>query len=161
LAEAQRRFAAFLADPGTLAPALRDPVIALAGRRADRATWEMLRRLAEAATGAEERVRYYSALAGARDPALAAATLPLVLSEELPSTIASQLLFGVAGGGEQRALAWRFVEDHVGALSERLGPYFAEYSVPRLLAGFADAEHAEALLRFAPAQEREGGRIAV
>src|SRR5262249_56560622 len=85
LAEASRRFDAFLQDAASLPPNLRDTVTHLVGRGADRATYQTLLDLGRKSTNTEERVRYYSALAGALDPALARETLAITLTEELPT----------------------------------------------------------------------------
>src|SRR5262249_33031353 len=80
LAEAKRRFNAFLQDATSLPPNLRDSVTHLVGRGADRATYQILLDLGRKSTSTEERVRYYSALAGAVDPALARETLAIALT---------------------------------------------------------------------------------
>jgi aminopeptidase N len=77
LAEAKRRFAIFLENPSALRPALRDTVTHLIGVTADRNSYETLLALARKSTNTNERVRYYSAAASARDPVLARATLVL------------------------------------------------------------------------------------
>ncbi len=96
LAEARRRFAAFVKDPATLRPGLRDPVLHLAGRTADRATYDTIHALARATTSTEERSRYYFALASATDPALARDTLAITLTDELPSTLVGSVISWVA-----------------------------------------------------------------
>src|SRR5262249_38605767 len=75
IAEARRRFDAFLRDPASLTKDLRDPVVYLVGGHADRTTYDTLLRLARASRGGEERVRAYSAAAGAPAPAPAKGTL--------------------------------------------------------------------------------------
>ena len=62
VAEAKRRFAEFVKNPRSLDVNLRGPVIFLAGRSADRATYDELRALGRKATSTELRVRYYIAL---------------------------------------------------------------------------------------------------
>ena len=75
LAEAKPRFAAFVKDTGSLDVNLRGPVIFLAGREADHATYDELRALGRKATSTEERNRYYIALASAINPELPKAAL--------------------------------------------------------------------------------------
>jgi aminopeptidase N len=65
IAEAKRRFDAFLQDPFLLPWALREPVLYLVGREADRATYETLRGLGRQSETMAERTLYYSALARA------------------------------------------------------------------------------------------------
>jgi aminopeptidase N len=159
LAEAKRRFTAFLQDPPTLPNALRDPVIHLAGIGADRTTFEALLALARKSHVTFERVRYYNAAASARDPALARATLALTLTDELPSTIVGDVIYTVASRGEQADVAWDFVQKNFAALSLRQGPSFADEFVPNFMTNFSDEAHAAELTRFAPAQATSGGRV--
>ena len=83
IAEAKRRFQAFLRDPASLTRDLRDAVVHLAGRHADRATYDTLIRLARKSQSDADRIRYYSAAASALDPRLAQETLSLTHSDEL------------------------------------------------------------------------------
>ncbi len=157
IAEAQRRFADFLADPTTLPTNLRAPVTHIVGRAADRATYDTLLARARKATNADERNRYYSAAAAALDPDLATATLALTLTDELPTNMVGSLISEVAA--EHRELAWRFVREHFEALSARLGPSFRERFVAHLLANFSDTAHAVELDEFAPAHATSGSRV--
>lgn len=85
LKEARRRFDAFVADPTTLPPALRAPVLEIVGRTADLATWRTLKELGERATSTEEKLRYFFAMAGASDPALLGRNVDFALSGAVPS----------------------------------------------------------------------------
>jgi aminopeptidase N len=159
LAEAQRRFAAFVARPASLRPGLRNPVTALAGRACDRATCELILGLARKSTGLEERRRYYFAVAGSRDPAIARETLALALSDELPNNFAGGMIGTVASGGEHAELAWEFVQGNFASLEAKMGPNYAN-SVPGLLTNLSDGVRAAELVAgFAPAQRTSGGRI--
>ena len=89
LAEAKRRFAAFVKDPGSLDVNLRGSVIFLAGREADRATFDELRALGRKATSTELRNRYYIALASAKNPELAKEALAITLTDEVPADLAT------------------------------------------------------------------------
>jgi aminopeptidase N len=158
LAEAKRRFAEFVRDPASLRPALRDPVTHLVGRTADRATYNLLHDLARKTTSTDERQRYYSALAAARDPGLATETLALALTDEVPSSTVGTLIFGVAGAGEHPDLAWTFVQANFSALASRQGPFFRDNFAANLLSNFSDRAHAAELASFSPARETSGGR---
>jgi aminopeptidase N len=158
VAAAERRFAKFVSDPTSLPTALRDTVTSLAGRHADRATYDTLLALGRGTTNTDERVRYYMAAASARDPALANDTLALALTDELPTTLIGRLISEVASGGEHRDLAWNFVKANFAALAAKQGPSFEDYFAAGLLTNFTDAAHAEELANFAPAQASAGGR---
>ncbi|MGJ4944256.1 M1 family metallopeptidase [Bradyrhizobium sp. HKCCYLS1011] len=159
LTEARARFARFAGDPQSLVPALRDPVVHLVGLTADQDSYETLLRLARASTVTSERVRYYLAAANARDPALAARTLALTLTDEMPVTVVGPVFSTVASSAEQPGLVWRFVQDKFDALSARLGPGFRDQMVPNLMTNFTDEEHALQLAHFKPSQATAGGRI--
>ena len=159
LAEAGRRFEAFVRQPASLRPALRETVLRLVGRHADRATYDVLLSLARGTTNTEERSRTYSALAGALDPGLAAETLRIARSDELPPNLAGSLIWGVASGGEQPALAWAFVKDNLDALIARHGVAYRDNALAYLLANSSDPAHAAELAAFAPVQQTAGGRV--
>jgi aminopeptidase N len=159
LTEAKRRFDAFVRNPSSLRIGLRDPVVHLAGRMADRVTYDALHELARQTTNASERVRYYSALAGARDPALAEETLALALTDEVPTNLVGTLIFGVASAGEHPDLAWAFVRGNFAALATRQGPFFRDGFAANLMTNFSDRARAGELASFAPAQETIGGRM--
>ncbi|HLN09200.1 MAG TPA: M1 family metallopeptidase, partial [Xanthobacteraceae bacterium] len=137
LAEAKRRFAAFLASPASVPPALRDAIVHLAGRTADRATYEVLMTLSRQAASTEERMRYYYALAAARDPQLAESTLRLALTDEVPTSAVSGLISTVASSGEHADLAYGFVRTNFSVLSDRLGPSFRNYFLSNLMMTFS------------------------
>lgn len=158
VAEAKRRFAAFVRDPASLPTSLRDAVTSLAGRTADRATYDALLTLARRATNTEERVRYYMAAASARDQELAKETLALTLTDELPTTLVPRVISTVAGAGEHRDLAWNFVKANFSTLAAKQGPSFQDTFPASLLSVFTDAAHAQELAGFAPAHKTSGGR---
>jgi aminopeptidase N len=158
-AEARRRFAAFVKDPGSLDVNLRGPIVFLAGRGADRATYDELRALGRKATSTELRIRYYIALAAAINPELAKETLAITLTDEVPVDLANGLILMVASG-EHPELALAFVKANFEALAAKRGPTFRAFFMSSLMTNFADRAHAEELAAFAPGHETAGGRIA-
>lgn len=159
LAEAKRRFAGFLQDPKSLPNELRDSVTHLVGITADRATWDTLLGLARKSTVTNERLRYFFAVASARNADLARATLALTLTDEVPGTIVTGMINAVASSGEQPDLAWDFVQKNFDTLLARQGPAFRDQFVANLMTNFSDEGHAAALTAFAPAQVTSGGRV--
>ena len=159
VAEAKRRFAEFVKNPASLPGDLRDPVLHVAGAAADRQIYDALHELGRKTTNTEERVRAYSALASARDAALAKETLAIALTDELNPTMIGTLITNVALQGEHRDLAWEFVRTNFSALASRQGPSFRYLFVSNLLASFSDPEHADELMRFPAMQETSGARI--
>jgi aminopeptidase N len=161
VAEAKRRFAAFLDDSNALPTTLRDAVTHVVGITADRTTYDRLLTLARNSTVTNERLRYYFAAAGARDAELAHATLALTLTNELPDTIVAGMIGAVASAGEQPQLAWDFVQANFDALLAKQGPNFRDQFVPNFMTNFTDQAHAVELAAFAPSQSTSGGRVMV
>ena len=159
LAEARRRFALFVKDPAALSTDLRDVVTHLAGRTADRVTYDTLIGMARKTTNTDERVRYYSAAAGALDPAFAKETLAIALTDELPTSLVGTTISWVASQGEHPDLAWAFVRENFAALAAKQGPSFRYYFASNLMTNFTDAAHAADLAGFAPVHETSGGRM--
>ncbi len=148
IASARQRFQKFVEHPESLAPNLRPAVISIVGRYSDRATYDQLHKLALAAKATEERQRYYSALASAQDPALAAMTLPISLSDETVPQEAISLVPGVAHAGEHPDLAWKFAKEHMTQLLARTEEYSRNGYVPGILSAFNDATHADELEQY-------------
>jgi aminopeptidase N len=126
----------------------------------DRATWDELHEAGRRAVNAQDRVRYYFALGSAVDPSLAGETLAIALTDELPASLATALLFWVAGPGEHPELVWDFVQQNFAVLSHRFGPSFRDVQVAALMRNFSDRADADELAHFAPAHESSGARIA-
>src|SRR6059058_1673763 len=139
IAGARERFQKFLADPKMLPPDLRPAVFGVVGRYADQKTWEKLHELGLNTKSIEEKGNFYSAMADALGPGLAKQTLPLSLSDELPSTPATQLVIQLARTGEQADLAWNFIQAHRKQLDAKLDAVGMIRFVPSVMRGFSDA----------------------
>src|SRR5262249_21925831 len=150
----------FQQDANSLPVILRDPVMHLVGRMADRATYETLRGLGRNSKSAEEQALYYSALASALDPALARETLAIALTDELSNELSRRLVSWVASQGEQPELAVEFVKRHFETLTGKHGASFRNTFLSSLMGNFSEAARAEELKQFAPAYETPNGRTA-
>ena len=128
---------------------MRDPVTILAGRTADRTTYDTLIGLGRKTTNTEERMRYYGAAASALDPSFANETLAIALTDELPGSMIGTLITWVAQAntpispGRSCAIIFR-------ALTAKQGPSFRNYFPSNLMTNFTDAAHANELANFAP-----------
>ena len=158
VAEAKRRFDRFLADPASLNVNLRDAVLVVAGRHADQATYNAIRKLAHDTTNAHDRVQYYAALAGATDPRLIEQTLAMTLTDELQPERASGLIRIVAAG-EHPELALEFATRNFDALAAKRGPDFRSFFMSELMANFEQASYSKQLADFRPVHETSGGRM--
>jgi aminopeptidase N len=94
--EARRRFAAGVAQPGSLTGALRNAVQSAVARHADQSTWEQLHTLARNAPTTTERNRLYRLLGSPEDAALADRALALALSGEPPPTTVPAIIASVS-----------------------------------------------------------------
>src|SRR5207245_9542609 len=92
----RERFKKYLSNPQSLQPDLRPPILAVVGRYADEATWNQLNELGLKTTSTEEKQNYYDALAGAIDSNLVKKTLPIALTDELPTSRAVFIVSKVA-----------------------------------------------------------------
>ncbi|MFI4965470.1 MAG: M1 family metallopeptidase [Caulobacterales bacterium] len=128
IAEARRRFAAWLAAPDSLTGTTRQTVLQIVADHADPATWDQLHELAQKSTDPTDKTRFYRYLGESHDPALADRALALALSTEPPPTDAPELISGVAGVYPEKAFA--FAVAHRAAVDAMVEPtsrtsYFA------------------------------------
>jgi aminopeptidase N len=137
IAEARARFVRGAKAPDELPAAIHQPVQSTVALHADRDTWNEIRARAKAAPTPVERQRLLLALGAARDPELAASTLELALTEEIPDTFAAGLIAAVAS--EHPALAFEFAVAHEDAVLDRVEASSRWAFIPALPASSADA----------------------
>ncbi len=107
VAEARRRFAAFVADRDSLAPDDQATILTIVAQNADAATFEQLHAVARGARNETEVRRFYPILMRVRDPQLAAQAAAIALSPEIPPQ-ADVLRLGLvlALSAEHPQLSW-------------------------------------------------------
>ncbi len=149
LAEAQRRFESFIAQPESLAGDLRGAVLSLAGQNADAATWDRIHALGQRTTDTEQKDLLFTALAATRDEALCERALALSLGDDLPARQAAGMVNRVASNGERTENAWAFAKANLPALLARVTDFEANRIVPRIFTNFTDASRAAELEKFA------------
>jgi len=99
VAQAKRRFGAFLADHASLPPDLQPIVLSIVAQHADAAAFAQLHGLAKESDNETERERFYLALAAVRDTTLAGEVAQIAVSDELPPQAATtriRLVFRLA-----------------------------------------------------------------
>jgi aminopeptidase N len=143
------RFQKYLADPKSIPPDLRPPVLAVLGGYADEATWNKLHELGLKTTSVEEKQYYYDALACAKDPKLAERTLQISLGDELPTSRAVYLVGKVARQSEHPEIAWTFAKAHMKQLLAKADALGANSYAPSLFTFFSDAARIAELERYA------------
>jgi aminopeptidase N len=136
IAEAHKRFTAFLADPASLPPDDQTIVLNIVAINADAATYAKLVDVAKGAKNETELRRYFGALANVRDPQLAAETAKLALSPAIPPQAAPerlQLIGQLADYNPQ--LSWQTLSQNIKLLVAPFGPMegpqiIAQYVAP-------------------------------
>ena len=149
VAGCRERLKKYLTNPQSLQPDLRPSVFAVVGRYADKETWNQLHELGLKTTSTEEKQNYYDGLAGAIDPTLVKKTLPIALTDELPTSRAVFLVAKVARDSEHPDLAWNFAKASMKALLAKTDALGANRYAPSLFAFFSDDSRADELKAYA------------
>ena len=151
VAEARKRFAAFVADRGTIAPDDQLMVMSIVASSATPAEFEQLHAIAKGAKNEAELRRYYQALTLVRDATLARKVGDIIVSDEIPKqagTARRPLLVRLADMHPQ--LAWDLFTKNVDALLEPYAPFgltFLAQEAPGLFWRAAPPEQLEAWIR--------------
>ena len=149
IAEARRRFAAYLVNPDTLSGSTRQTVLKIVASNADSTTWDQIHSLAKAATSPTDKSRLYALLGASHDLVLADKALALALSDEPPSTVGPAIINSVSQGLPRARLRFCLGEprDHRGdAGTHRRYSFFAQ-----LAESARDVATAEKLAAYAEA----------
>jgi aminopeptidase N len=149
VAGCRERFQKYIVDPASVAPDLRPSIFRIVGRYTDDATWNKLHELGLKTTSTEEKQNYYDALAAARDPKLAAQTLQISLTDELPTSRAVFLVAKVARDSEHPDLAWNFAKANMKALLAKTDALGVNRYAPSLFTFFSDQSRADELKAYA------------
>jgi aminopeptidase N len=149
IADCRKRFEKYVADPASLSPDLRAPVLAVVGRYADEKTWNKLHELGLKTTSSEEKQNYYNALASAIDPKLVKKTLAIALTDELPTSRAIFLVSRVARDSGHPDNAWEFAKANMKALLAKADAAGANRYAASLFTFFSDGSRADELRRYA------------
>jgi len=149
IAGCRERFQNYLANPASLAPDLRPSVLAVVGRYADEKTWSKLHELGLKTTSIEEKQNYYNALAEAIDPKLVKKTLPIALTDELPTSRAVFLVPAVARDSGHPDIAWEFAKANMKTLLAKIDAAGANRYAPGLFTFFSDDLRANELKSYA------------
>jgi aminopeptidase N len=149
--EARRRFSAFVANHGAIAPDDQSLILSIVARHADAAAFDQLHTIAKQASEETEQLRYFSALMEVGDPELAAQAAAIALSQEIP-TQGARWRFGlvVRLAGLHKALAWSTFTANAEALlapNPKYAPLIKAQYVPGYFWDCAPLEQIEAWVR--------------
>jgi aminopeptidase N len=132
IAEANKRFDAYRADPDSMSGDMRQTVMRVVSRNADTVRWEQIRELAQKTNDSALKEEFYTYLGAADDKAIAQKALDLSLTDEVPVTVRLRIV-GVVSG-EHPEMAFDFFVAHRDAFNEILEPD-ARDRLPMQLAG--------------------------
>ena len=159
VAEAQRRFAAFLKDPASLPPSLLDPVTLVVGLHADDPTAAILEQRLRAAPDTEQKLRYFDALAASHDPGRIAATVRLAYSGAIPNGRVVQAIVAVAQSSDNPDAVWAAVLPNQARIRALLAPWSQTYLLPAAASLTVDPAVARSLLADPASSASTGARI--
>ena len=122
LAEARRRFDAYVEDPSNLPADLRVATFAMSAQRGDRDLYDTMWSMEKSASLHEEKLRFLRALAGFPDADLIQETLDRSLNEDhVRSQDTISIMMATASNPHGRELAWQFLKDNWDELDRRYG----------------------------------------
>jgi puromycin-sensitive aminopeptidase len=149
IAEAKRRFDAYLNDPTSLHPDLRGLVFSLVAQNGDRSTYDTLWKLQKEATLAEEKVRILGALTRFSDKALLEDLLERSMGDEVRSQDTMIVVVQAAGNKDGRDLTWQFIKDNWVEFDRRYGKGgFAIMRIVGITGGFTSMDRHDEVERF-------------
>jgi aminopeptidase N len=151
VAEAKRRFEAYLANPASLDPDDQAVVLPIVATNADAPLFDTLHGLVRSAHNETELNRTLRAIMGVRDPLLAQRALDIALSPEIPPQADSMRLNWILAASDQNpALAWATLRDHVDqvmAAHPQYRPLLLAQYVPEYLWNALPPDELEAWLK--------------
>ena len=157
--EATRRFDAFVARPDSLAPNLREPVLNIVGHHADQATYDRLRKMGEQATGTEEKLRYFAAMAAAQDAALIAQTVQYAASGNVPNGRVPMLIMVAGRDSDNPDEVWRQLLPRQAAIRSHLTDEGQTFLLPAAAFSSSSSAVARALLSDPASHASIGAKI--
>lgn len=146
VAEARKRFAAFVSKPESLAPNLREAVATIVGEHAGEQDYATLQKLGEQATSTEEKLRYFIAMSLSPDPKLVQRTIDFSLSGAVPNARIVFLIYGAARGSDDPDSVFRLVQANEAKIRPHLADMSQNFLLPAAAAGSMNPAIADAML---------------
>lgn len=151
IAEARRRFAAFVRNPRAISPDDQSMILNVVGRYADASTFNQLHTLAKRSRSEARKSRLYQALALVRDPKLGAQAAKIAIGSEIPPQLAT-LRIGMffAIRSEHPKLAWAAFSGNAAKLLSPFGelaPLIEAQYVPQIFWDSLPPDQMEAWLK--------------
>jgi aminopeptidase N len=156
IAETRARFERYVAKPASFDADARRSLLRNVAAQADQPVWDRLRKMARSAQSELERQELYELLGGTASDALTQQALALVISDELPMTIAPDILRRASARHPDTALD--FAIANWARLSTMLEASSALQFLPALARNSADLKSVDKLNAFAAARVPENAR---
>lgn len=147
VAEARRRFEALAANPAVLDGPMKFVWLRIVAKNADQPTWNILRKMANAAPTALEKSQLFSLLGRARDQKLSAQALDLALTSEPEKTTSADIISSVADEHSMQAVD--FALAHLDQYLPLIDSSARNRAIGRLGEGSADLAMADKLTAYA------------
>jgi len=151
VAEARRRFSAFVLDRGTIAPDDQPMILNVVGLHADAATFDELHTLAKQAKDDAQQRRLYIALTAVRDRQLAEQAAKIALDPEIPpQAVQLRLRMFLTLRTEHPQLAWNTFSSNAEMLMSPFGHLAALFEaqyVPQIFWNSLPPDQMEAWLK--------------
>jgi aminopeptidase N len=136
IAEARKRFQAFVKDRKAISPDNQGSILAVVAHDADEATFNQLYEIARGAEDQAELQRYFFALASVSDPKLAARVAKIALSTDIPPQAEAVRLGLIASlSNQHQRLSWQTFTGNVEVLTKTqptFAPMIIAQSVPQV-----------------------------
>lgn len=136
IAEAHKRFQAFLKDRNAIAPDNQASILGVVAHDADEATFNQLYAIAKSAKDQTEMQRYFFALANVADPKLAERVVKMALSADIPPEADAMRLGLVASlSNEHQQLSWQALTGNLEVLTRAqttFAPLVIAQTVPQV-----------------------------
>jgi aminopeptidase N len=156
IAEANKRFDAYRANPDSLSADMRQEVLAIVARHADAVRWEQIHLLARTTADSALKEEFYIDLAAGEDPAIAQKALDLSLTEEQPVTLRPTIVAVVSGLHAE--MAFDFFAAHRDEFNKILEPDARDRFPPELAGSSFDPAMIGKLNAYAGKYISEGAR---
>jgi aminopeptidase N len=136
IAEAHKRFQAFVKDRKAIAPDNQGSILSIVAHDADEATFNQIYAIAKEAKTQTQMQRYFFALANVSDPKLAERVVKIALSSEIPPE-ADTLRLGLVASlsNEHQHLSWQAMTGNLEALTKAystIAPLLIAQTLPQV-----------------------------
>jgi aminopeptidase N len=148
LATARQLVQQELDKPGTVESTLLGYLVSLAAIGGDTALYDRYLQASKAATEPAVRYRYLYGLTAFTDPGLVRRTMDIVVSEDVRSQDAKNVIARMVGNQDTHALAWQLMRERWDAIQKKTGEFVGNTIIVGSLSSFCDSSTAAEIKTF-------------